>query len=176
MIVIHIDSMEDTAGLKKVYDNLDGNVILYNPTKEIVKKELMINDDDTILCLGHGSPQGLFGVDWEGWVFDDELVPLVKDRKIIGIWCHASLFANKHKLHGFFTSMFISNISEANDYGFWDNTNTDILKEVDIFSKKINELIKTNVPMKDWVKILQEGCHKEKDYVSFNYEGLMYFD
>lgn len=176
MIIIHVDSFEDTARLKRVYNNLDGNVILYNPTRKDVEKELSINDDNTILLLGHGSSMGLFNKDWSGYVFDWRLAKKVRDRKVIGIWCHASEFADRLELHGFFTSMFISNLSEALAFGFHKNTNEDILNEVDFFSEKINELIKNDVPMENWVAILQDCCHKEKDYVRFNYEALAYFE
>lgn len=177
MIIIHVDTFEDTARLKMVYNNLDWNVILYNPTREEVEKELSINDDDTIMLLGHGTSNGLFNKDWSGYVFDWRIAKkYCKDRKIIGIWCHASEFADNLNLHGFFTSMFISNIGEAITFGFHNNTDEDILDEVNFFSNKINEFIKNNVPMETWVSTLQECCHKEKDYVRFNYEALSYFE
>lgn len=176
MIAIHIDSMEDTARLKTVYEGIDCT-LLYNPTRNDVVFELANNDDDTILLLGHGSRSGLFSKDLQEYVFDWRIAKeYCKDRKIIGIWCYASEFGDSMGLHGFFTSMFISNLGEALSLGFTKNTNEDILDEVTFFCLIINKFIKENTPMENWVSILQKVCHKEKDFVRFNYEALSYFE
>ena len=107
-----------------------------------------------------------------GYVVDRDVVDLLKDRKMVGIWCYASSFAERYGLQGYFTSMFISNWNEACSLGFPDNTNEDILNEVDLFCEKFNAFLKEGVPMEQWVDLLQAGCHKEKDFVRFNYEGM----
>ena len=176
MIIIHVDSMEDTARLKAAYEGIDGNVILYNPTRKEVELELSVNDDDMML-LGHGSRYGLFSPDWKGYVFDWRLArKYCANRKVIGIWCYASEFADTFELHGFFTSMFISNLGEALDLGFPNNTNEDILDEMSLFCNHINKFIKEDTPMEMWVPMLQDNCHREKDFVRFNYEALTYFE
>ncbi len=176
MIVIHVDSMEDTARLKKAYEGLDDVTLLYNPTKEKVVEELRLNNDPLVMCLGHGTTSGLFGTSWLGFVVDRSMADLLKNRKMIGIWCFASSFAERYGLNGYFTSMFISNINEAEGFGFPDNTNEDILNEVNIFCETINTYLKEGLPMKEWVPRLQAGCHKEKDFVKYNYEGMRYFE
>ena len=176
MIVIHVDTMEDTKNLKKAYEGLDNVTLLYNPSHDEVVEELKHNDDPVVMGLGHGSWYGLFGVNWKGYAIDDSMVELLKDRKMIGIWCYASEFGKYHHLHGFFTSMFISNWDEAYSLGFPENTNEDILNEGSLFSEKINALLKEGVPMDQWGSMLYGSCHKEKDFVRFNYEGLRYFE
>ena len=176
MIVIHVDSMEDTAGLKKAYEGLENVTLLYNPTKEEVVGALRRDDDPMVMCLGHGTTSGLFNQDWFGYVVDHSMADLLRGRKMIGIWCFASSFAERYGLHGYFTSMFISNINEAEGFGFPDNTNADILNEAELFSEKINTMLKEGVPMEQWVDMLQAGCHKEKDFVRYNYEGMRYFE
>ena len=47
------------------------------------------------------------------YLIDSEMVHLLRDKEIIGIWCNASNFAYKYDLKGFFTSMFISNEKEC---------------------------------------------------------------
>lgn len=176
MIVIHVDSMEDTAGLKKAYEGLENVTLLYNPTKEEVVGTLRRDDDPLVMCLGHGTTSGLFNQDWFGYVVDHSMADLLRGRKMIGIWCFASSFAERYGLHGYFTSMFISNINEAEGFGFPDHTNADILNEAELFSEKINTMLKEGVPMEQWVGMLQAGCHKEKDFVRYNYEGMRYFE
>ena len=176
MIVIHIDSMEDTSCLKKAYEGLENVTLLYNPTREEVVEELLHNDDPLVMCLGHGSTNGLFNRDWYGYVVDHNMADLLRDRKMIGIWCFASSFAERFDMHGYFTSMFISNIGEAEGFGFSDNTNEDIFNEAELFCETINTYLKEDLPMDQWVTNLQAGCHKEKDFVRFNYEGMRCFE
>ena len=85
MIVIHVDSMEDTARLKKAYEGLENVTLLYNPTKEEVVEELQLNNDPLVMCLGHGTTSGLFGTSWLGFVVDRSMADLLKNRKMIGI-------------------------------------------------------------------------------------------
>lgn len=176
MIVIHVDSMEDTTRLKKAYAGLEHVKLLYNPSKEEVIGQLERDDDPLVMCLGHGSPGGLFAANWLGYVVDHDMIDLLKDRKMVGIWCYASSFAERYGLHGYFTSMFISNINEAECFGFSGNNNLDILNEVNLFSETINTYLKKGIPMEQWVGLLQAGCHKEKNYVKYNYEGMNYFE
>ena len=52
-------------------------------------------------------------------------------------------------------------------------TNEDILNEVNLFSENINTYLKGGLPLDEWVPRLQAGCHKEKDFVKYNYEGML---
>ncbi len=175
MIVIHVDTMEDTARLKKTYEGLENVTLLYNPTKEEVVAQLKRDDDPLVMCLGHGSSSGLFNRDWFGYVVDHSMVDLLRGRQVIGIWCFASSFAERYGLQGYFTSMFVSNINEAEGFGFPDNTNEDILNEVNLFCETINTYLKGGLPLDEWVPRLQASCHKEKDFVKYNYEGMRCF-
>ena len=131
MIVIHMDSMKDTARLKRLYDGLDNVTLLYNKSREEIEDALSTNDDKIVMCLGHGSRYGLFSHDWHGNVIDHRNAHLLKDRFVIGIWCYAAEFADRVGLHGYFTSMFISNMGEALCHGF-PMIVLDILYGVDI--------------------------------------------
>ena len=178
MITIHIDSKEDTAFLSAVYIGLKDNKTYINPTREEVESILKENPTERVLLMGHGSQAGLFSSDWRGYVIDRQNVHLLRGREVIGIWCWAKKFAESTELKGFFTSMFISNISEYK--GFFPNTSftneQDIFDEITFFSKEINTLITNDIPMDTWVKHLNEVGHKEKDYVKFNYDALAYYD
>lgn len=176
MIVIHIDTMADTARLKRAYEGLENVTLLYNPTRAEVQNVLKENKDPYVMCLGHGSRNGLFGVNWTQNVIDRRNANLLKDRQVIGIWCYAADFADLVGLHGYFTSMFVSNMGEALCLNFPNNTEEDIFHEIDVFCDQIHDFIKDNVKMSDWVNILQANCHKEKDFVKFNYEAMTYFE
>jgi hypothetical protein len=72
--------------------------------------------------LGHGSPEGMFAVnafpDRRGGEFDVDMdfVRALKNKDNIYIWCHADQFVRSHRLNGFFSGMFISEILEAYYY------------------------------------------------------------
>ena len=43
-----------------------------------------------------------------------------------------------------------------------------------VFCDKVNTFLREGVPMDQWVPLLQSGCHQEKGFVEFNYDGLTY--
>ena len=175
MIVIYIDSQSDTAFLKECYKGIDNIILLYNPTKEEVNKTLAENPDEDVMMLGHGSPSGLFSADWKGNVVDYSNALRLKGRNCIGIWCWAKKFAKNYGLKGYFTSMFISNESEARSFGY-NATDKEVFDEVDFFARAINGLIKDGVPYDKWVGKLQSIADMSKDFVKYNYDGMEYFD
>ena len=112
MIAVFVNSMADTATFAPLFKDIEG-ISLYNPTREELEKVLAENPTETFMCLGHGSPRGLFSADMHGFLLDRDNVHLLKDRDVIGIWCYASDFARLNNLRGFFTYMFISNAQEC---------------------------------------------------------------
>lgn len=175
MIVISVDSFYDTRDNAKIYEGLENiSVHLHNPTREQVALTLATNRDKRVLCTGHGSPSGLLAPGWEKLVIDDRMAPLLKDKEMIGFWCHASDFAYKHGLHGFFSSMFISNLGEAVCEGYDEADELDIQAENLIFFDSLNRLLRSDIPLSEWPQLLYENCHKEKGFVDYNYMGLSY--
>ena len=175
MIVIHIDSQQDTSFLKKTYEGIDNLILLYNPTKEQVNKTLEENPNEDVMMLGHGSPSGLFSHDWRGNVIDYSNAHLLKGRNCVGIWCWAKKFAKNYGLKGYFTSMFISNEGEARSFGY-NATNDEVFAEVEFFAKSINTLIKDGCPYEEWVGKLQAIADMTKPFVKYNYDAMEYFD
>lgn len=175
MIVIHIDSQQDTSFLKKTYEGIDNLILLYNPTKAEVNKTLEENPNEDVMMLGHGSPSGLFSHDWKANVIDYSNAHLLKGRNCIGIWCWAKKFAKNYGLKGYFTSMFISNEGEARSLGFNANEQ-DVFNEVALFSERVHDLIENETPYSEWVKSLNRVADISKGFVKYNYEGMEYFD
>lgn len=177
MIVIHIDTQQDTSFLKKTYEGIDNLNLLYNPTKEQVNKTLEENPNEDVMMLGHGSPSGLFSYDYwnDGDVIGAANAHLLKGRNCIGIWCWAKKFAKNYGLKGYFTSMFISNEGEARTFGY-NATEEEVFNEVELFSERINKLIKDNVPYEEWVGKLQAIADMSKPFVKYNYDAMEYFD
>ena len=175
IIVIHIDTQEDTKFLTKCYEGLTDAKVMVNPTKAEVNEMLKANPTDKVMMLGHGGGGGLFGADWKGNVIDYSNANLLKDRECIGIWCYAKNFARNYGLKGYFTSMFISNEGEAKCFRY-KATEEEVFEEVALFAERVNTLVKNETPLNEWVEKLQEQADYNKPFVEFNYANMEYFD
>lgn len=172
MLVIHIDTMEDTSFLKKVYNGLTCKV-LYNPGSRAEIVQALEQEHDLVLLMGHGTPQGLLNREMNGYCVDHSMADLLKGKRCVGIWCYAVEFARREGLEGFFSSMFVSNATEAAYFGF-DADDRETFGEVVRFATHVNDLLRSATPLVQWVPSLRQGAHLEKDYVRFNYDGLAY--
>ena len=155
---------------------MEGVILLYNPTREEVENVLRERPTERLMCLGHGSSRGLFSHDFKGYIIDRDTTPLLQTREMIGIWCYASDFARLNNLRGFFTYMFISNPQEANFHRCGEVSKEVVFEENRLFSQRVNNLIREDVPMEDWVERLYESANTELKFVDFNYSNLSYFD
>ena len=176
MIIVYVNSKEDTSTFSPLYENIEGSTLLYNPTKEEVVKILSERPNESLMCFGHGTESGLLSEDWSETIIDSSMVDLLRDRDIIGIWCYASEFAKRHNLRGFFTYMFVSNLQECVfcRLGYYDEEI--IFEQNEKFARRINELINNGTPLADWVELLNEGRDQGYAFVDFNYENLCYFE
>ena len=161
MIVIHIDNNTlDTKILSRIYEKLNNITLLHNEKKSSVKRVLRFTGNEPVMLLG-----------------DSKCVQWLRNRPVIGIFCYASDFADKYGLHGFFTSMFISNIQEA----ITEQRDQDVTEEIisyqeSLFCDRIHELLIRNTPMSEWPKILQSQADLSLPFVRFNYEALTYYE
>jgi hypothetical protein len=92
----------------------------------ITKKELLkvVTSHKRIMMMGHGSPSGLFAVGqfeeekFMSYIIDNSFVDALKNKDNVFIWCHANKFVEQHRLTGFYSGMFISEVQEAILYGY----------------------------------------------------------
>ena len=115
-LIIHPKD-KSTQFLDIVYNPIPNKTII---TGGVSQEELikLIEEHDRVMMCGHGSPYGLFAVgqfpDTKGYVIGANMVEeLSKKDNSIFIWCNADQFVNFHKLKGFFSGMFISEVGEA---------------------------------------------------------------
>ena len=172
MLVIHIISTEDTNDFSGIYTGLDATILI-NPSTRIAR-EAIVDEQDTIVLIGHGTDYGLLNKNLNGYFIDSGWVNLLRNKTIIGIWCNASNFADRYDLTGFFTSMFISNAQELIDCGFqtFDNCDEVIRIQNQIFASRINQLLSANTPSRDWATILFDSLDNEERFVYYNYEAM----
>ena len=108
--------------LSTLYAGLEAQVVDGDcSTKEMNRLLHHVPVQERIMLLGHGSDKGLFfRQDDSKDVFDRIIVGhphafhLRKHRgNLMGVWCNANRFARAEGLHGLFTGMIVSELSEA---------------------------------------------------------------
>ena len=118
-LVIHPKD-KSTDFLKPIYGGLDDVTLV---TGGLNQQELIqaIQTHDQVMMMGHGSPGGLFSMGrfpienrFNGYAVGSDLVEALsqKDNNIF-IWCNADQFVDRHGLKGFYSGMFVSEVSEA---------------------------------------------------------------
>lgn len=125
MLVVHPQD-RTTDVLQLLYEGLEAKVITKECSNRMMCQFLHSTSiRDHIMLLGHGSERGLYyrkNDEEEG--FDGIIVGHPQAYQLrrhgsnmIGIWCHAVEFAKAEGLHGLFSGMIISEMSEAEEYG-----------------------------------------------------------
>lgn len=111
-LVIHPND-RTTDFLDVIYADLDCTVV----TRDISDFELkrLIANHDRIIMLGHGFHGGLFG--HGRIIINSTHVELLRNKKLVGVWCFANLFFEPHGLLGIYTDMIISETQEAEVFG-----------------------------------------------------------
>ncbi len=113
-LVIHPDD-RSTDFLKPIYIGIKNKTVLL---KNVSRDKLLsaVRSHDTIIMLGHGSPNGLFNVSGIGkgvMVVGESLVEELRGKQLIAIWCNSDKFIERHSLSALYSGMFISEVNEA---------------------------------------------------------------
>ena len=111
-LVIHPHD-ESTHFLKPIYESIPDKTVITGGW-DITEVEDLISKHDRIIMLGHGSPGGLFGVNFDyNYIIGKDQVKSLQDKECIFIWCHADRFVKGHNLKGLYSGMFVSEVVEA---------------------------------------------------------------
>ena len=173
VLVIDMQTKDDNIFQSRVYDGLKDVFVMRNPDRSDFNNAFKdIKPWDLVILMGHGDRFGLYNKDWTGYIVDAHNVHHLKDVDVIGFWCYAAEFADLNGLHGFFTSMFISNFSEAEMMGFPDTVPSTVDTENVRFADSLRKLLVDGVPLSEFPIRLQELCNRNLPFVRFNYEGL----
>lgn len=110
-LIIHpIDA--STQFLKSLY--IDDATILTSPTVGNGVLKQAIKEHDRIVMMGHRCSAGLYcPTNYNRLLISSKHVQMLREKLCIGIWCFASDFFEKYKLHGAATGMFISETDES---------------------------------------------------------------
>ena len=179
----------DTRVLAALWDDIpDARVLDVRPgtpdARRAVDSAIAAEEDALVLC-GHGSPQGLFdpSVMARGnlaaiarnppYLVDVRNAPSIRARRVVGVWCYAASFAESAGLRGFFTGMFVSNPAEAAFVGCPGRDSAATITEQEVlFCRRVNELLRADVPLEDWTTRLNAQADRSLAVVRYNYDRL----
>lgn len=176
MLVIHPKD-KTTAMLSIMYEGLGAQVVDgLCSTNEIRHLLHHVSPQERIMLLGHGSDKGLFfRADDTKDVFDKLIVSHAHAyylRKhggnIVAVWCNADLFARKEGLHGLFTGMIISELSEAQLYNV-ETTQEELDRENVKLARRLRSLFDENVPLGEIPGRMQAMDDVHSSLTTFNY-------
>jgi hypothetical protein len=176
-LIIH-PTDASTDFLKPIYANISEATIIHGGVgKGQIAK--LISEHDRIIMMGHGSPSGLFSCakfgdnDYSGFVIDYKMVPLLRDKECIAIWCNADKFMDQHELNGFYSGMFISEVGEAKYCGLLDTILETVTISNNYFSSLLGEVI--NEPLSviyEHVMNNYELIIEDNAVANYNYDRL----
>lgn len=198
MTVIFCDCNDvDTRNLRGIWRDLDAKVIELSSNTNVSQEEIdkaLEEEKDTIIICGHGSEDGcyypnkinpynmnldniqsLLNNDIENFVINSNNAHLLRDKKVIGIWCFAAEFARKHNLKGFYSSMFISNKLEARHFKIRVRSVDEIKNSEIKFCNILNTLLINGTPLNQWKETITNNIQENNKVESFNYNGVQYF-
>lgn len=182
MIVIH-PTDRTTAFLSKLYEGVEHTIVIKDNLSKREMNHILHHTPKTerIMLLGHGCYKGLF------WRADDtkpEFDSIVVGHphsyhlrnhgsNIVAIFCHANLFAEQKNLHGLFTGMIISDVSEAKVEGV-ETTEEEIEQENLKFVTRLRSLLDEEVPLHEMPKRMLALDDVHSPLTNFNYQRIYY--
>lgn len=179
----------DTQLLQLIWEGLNPDRIIeinYDTEGyEDIVDDAIASENDILIMCGHGTTQGLLHPNLNSgqYIIHGNNVHLIHARNVIGSWCYAADFAETHHLHGFFTGMFISNESEADQHGIsfaqsdYDDIDIDINHYGRYFNLQLHDFLLNNVPLNQWIDILNnDGINHSNIIGNFNFNRMRYFN
>lgn len=180
-LIIHPED-RTTAFLKTIYEGWEDSEIHTEKltSREVKKLFHHCSPTSQIMLLGHGSDKGLFyREDDTKPEFDCVMVGhthrhfLQQHHNIIAVFCNADQFARAEGLHGLFTGMIISELSEAEEYGI-STTQKELNTENAKFASCIRLLLDEGCLLHEIPSRMKELDVSHSELTSFNYQNIYY--
>ena len=181
MLVIH--PKDKTTTMPSVlYEGLQAQAVdECRSTKEMGHLLHHVSTQERIMLLGHGSDKGLFfRKDDSKDEFDKVIVSHAHAyhlRKhggnIVAVWCNADQFARAEGLHGLFTGMIVSELSEALLYQV-ETTQEELDRENVKLAMRLKSLLDARIPLSEIPKRMLAMDDVHSPLTTFNYRNFHY--
>ena len=186
-LIIHPDD-RSTDFHKPSYAGMNATVL--TSRRDMFNLRETMRNHNRIIMMGHGSPSGLMlsmiggcqGVDLDedgdlikyssnsvGYDFLD----ILETKPIVAVWCNADKFVVPNDLHGFYTGMAISELSEANYCGVHGCNQQQLDESDDLFAQALKAAIPVQSP--DSVNIFKRIYDdRENPIMKYNRQRIYY--
>jgi len=181
MLVIHPKD-RTTAMLSALYEGTEAKVLDESHSNADIRHALnRVAPSERIMLLGHGTDKGLFyrkddtQCGFDGLIISHQHAYYLRKHSgnIIAVWCHADLFAMAEGLHGLFTGMIISEMSEAAEYGV-ATTQEELDRENTKFAKRLRLLLDKGTRLSDIPRLFPDMDGAHTPLTAFNYHNIHY--
>lgn len=179
MLVIHPKD-KTTAMLRALYEGCEARVVdTATSSKEIGRLLHHTSISERIMLLGHGCANGLFyRLDDDSQLFDGIIVGHSHafhlrrhGSNIVAIWCNADEFGRKEGLHGLFSGMIISEMSEAELYGI-ATTQEELDRENVKLANRLRDLLNEGTPLSEIPQRIRALNDTHTPLTDFNYNNF----
>lgn len=171
--------------LSVIYENL-GNVTRLTESSgdDEIREALGSDKYDVIVMLGHGGPYGMYapkdGIQFGRNIINPSHVELLQEKTCVGIWCYANMFADRYKLHGLFSDMVISELTEAAYLDVPVESQDEMDSHNRFWAKALTETINHNI-LEETPDIMASYVEDTEDremtiLEGFNFNALHFFE
>lgn len=181
MIIIHPED-HTTRMLTELYHGTDFQHMGAQASSVEIRHRLYHTlPQERIMLLGHGCPSGLYSRQNENSTSFDRLIISHHHAyalrrhgsNLIGIWCHAHQFARRERLHGLFSGMIITELSEAEEHGVPTTQDELNLENTRLFTC-LRALLDAELPLRDIPGAIADMNPTHTPLTNFNYNNFFY--
>lgn len=174
MLVIH-PTDPTTSFLRILYEDLEDVRAIHgqHESRNDLLSLLFHRPGEPVMLLGHGTDAGLFRLENGEYCcyVGRSMAYCLRKHPLIGIWCHANLFAENHRLHGLFSGMIISEMKEALEYGI-PTTEAELALENALFASTLSGFLRAGLPYREIPDRMKAAVGDGPAVRQFNYQSL----
>ena len=174
MLVIHpIDPT--TSFLSVLYEDLEDVRILHGLESRNKLNQMLfhLRPGEPVMLLGHGSDAGLFrkqnGVNT--LYIGRSMAYCLRKHPVIGVFCHACIYAEQLRLHGLFTGMIISEMEEAQMYKMQTSV-AELKRESRLFASTLAGFLRSGLPYSEIPIMMRRAIGDGPEVRDFNYRSV----
>lgn len=181
MIVVHPND-DTTRFLKPIYKDIS-YVDLYTEkdSNSDIRRALnhKVYPGEYIMMLGHGCEYGLYAPvsannPFGRLIINGAHVEFLRRHTCVAVWCHANLFAEKYNLHGLFSGMIISEMTEA-DWCNIPTTPEELVAENNRLAEILRQAFTDCQKLEDIPAYIAEHAPMDTPLQRFNYHSFYYY-
>lgn len=174
MLVIHPQD-RSTEFLRALYEKMEGVTLLCGGESRKQLASILYHrpPGELFMLLGHGGAEGLFRKEEEEYrcYVGRSMAFCLRRHPVVGVWCHANLFAESVRLHGLFSGMIVSDMAEAREYGLI-TTEEELERENERLAQNLRDALDKGESFEKICNAIRSAERHESALTAFNYNSF----